>query len=133
MKLKNYEIEQYLNNIITALSLIENEKISGSVYYTIDKNVQTLEPYAREWIDFRNDLVKEYGREELDENGNTTGNYVFDPSVETEEKVTEFNKNLLKVAEISHSVPIKTIKKKELYNYIVNPKFFALIDFMVEK
>ena len=133
MKLKNYEIEQRLNNILSALSLIENEKISGKIYYAIDKNVQILEPYAKEWVDFRDELVKEYGKEELDENGNATGNYVFDANTETKEKVEEFNKQLSKVAELSHTVALRTIKKKELYDYVVNPKFFALLDFMVEK
>ena len=133
MKLKNYEIEQRLNNILSALSLIENEKISGKIYYAIDKNVQILEPYAKEWVDFRDELVKEYGKEELDENGNATGNYVFDANTETKEKVEEFNKQLSKVAELSHTVSLRTIKKKELYDYVVNTKFFALLDFMVEK
>ena len=133
MKLKNYEIEQQLNNILSALSLIENEKISCKIYYAIDKNVQILEPYAKEWVDFRDGLVKEYGKEELDENGNATGNYVFDANTETKEKVEEFNKQLSKVAELSHTVSLRTIKKKELYDYVVNPKFFALLDFMVEK
>ena len=133
MKLKNYEIEQRLNNILSALSLIEDEKISGKVYYAIDKNVQILEPYAKEWVNFRDELIKEYGKEELDENGNATGNYVFDANTETKEKVEEFNKQLSKVAELSHTVALRTIKKKELYDYVVNPKFFALLDFMVEK
>ena len=62
MKLKNYEIEQRLNNILSALSLIEDEKISGKVYYAIDKNVQILEPYAKEWVNFRDELIKEYGK-----------------------------------------------------------------------
>ena len=133
MKLKNYEIEQRLNNILSALSLIEDEKISGKVYYAIDKNVQILEPYAKEWVNFRDELIEEYGKEELDENGNATGNYVFDANTETKEKVEEFNKQLSKVAELSHTVSLRTIKKKELYDYVVNPKFFALLDFMVEK
>ena len=133
MKLKNYEIEQRLNNILSALSLIEDEKISGKVYYAIDKNVQILESYAKEWVNFRDELIKEYGKEELDENGNATGNYVFDANTETKEKVEEFNKQLSKVAELSHTVSLRTIKKKELYDYVVNPKFFALLDFMVEK
>ena len=133
MKLKNYEIEQRLNNILSALSLIEDEKISGKVYYAIDKNIQILEPYAKEWVNFRDELIKEYGKEELDENGNATGNYVFDANAETKEKVEEFNKQLSKVAELSHTVALRTIKKKELYDYVVNPKFFALLDFMVEK
>ena len=133
MKLKNYEMEQRLNNILSALSLIEDEKISGKVYYAIDKNIQILEPYAKEWVNFRDELIKEYGKEELDENGNATGNYVFDANTETKEKVEEFNKQLSKVAELSHTVALRTIKKKELYDYVVNPKFFALLDFMVEK
>ena len=69
----------------------------------------------------------------MDENGNATGNYVFDANTETKEKVEEFNKQLSKVAELSHTVALRTIKKKELYDYVVNPKFFALLDFMVEK
>lgn len=122
MKYKNIEME----NMVSSLEpLLERRDILG---YAAARNTRLLKTQAQEYFAIRDDLVLKYGKPQLDENGNETG--------QTELKIAspefdQFLEELKPLMDIEHEVDIFKVPVKEAIGKLSGTEILEL-DWMLE-
>lgn len=122
MKLSNYEIEQRLADL---QPLLDHVDIVG---YAAAKNSRKLQAEFEEYDNFRSDLVKKYGKPEVDAKGNETGNISISPDSENFDK---FLAELTPLSKIEHEVDIFKVPEQDVIGLISGKEILA-IDWMLE-
>ena len=120
MKMTNMEMEQHIAEINSIIN--KEKKIPGEVIYHAIRNKNRMESEIREYIDFRDKLIKTLGEK------NESGNYQIDSHCE---KFEEFQQEIEKIAVVEVDVEITKIPISKLCdNY--SPIIISSLDFMIE-
>lgn len=123
MKLKNYQ----MSNLMDSLQPILDHK--GILGYAAARNFRKLRDATVEFTQYKEQLFREYGTAEVDENGNPTGRYSIDV---TNPAIVEPMKELDRYADIEHEVEIFTIPVSEVIDELTGNEMLAL-EFMLEE
>lgn len=122
MKLKNYEILEYLNSLE---SFLERNDIIG---YAAARNTRYLRNCATEYEQIHNDLIVKYGSPELDDDGNETGRSFIDMK---DPSFKQFKMELTTFSNIEHEVTIFKIPYSEVIGKLTGSEILE-IDWMFE-
>lgn len=116
-------------DILEKISILEHFlDRSDIVGYAAARNTRKLRNEIVEYEKFRNNLIKEYGTPEVDENGNETGRFMVMPNskdfVMVSAKMDELDK-------IEHNVDIMTIQYEDIIGKLTGSEILS-IDWMLE-
>lgn len=122
MKLKNYQMD----NMMLALQPLLEQK--GMLGYVVSRNYRKLRDAVLEYTIRKQKLIQEYGKSELDEDGNPTGGYTIDV---TDKAVQDALEELNQYADIEHDVEIMKIPVEDVIDELTGNDILAL-EFMLE-
>lgn len=123
MKFKNSQMEQMLKQLQPILQ--QRNKVG----YVAARNTRMLRDILTEFFSFRNDLVRTYGSDEIDETtGHKTGRITITPD---SPNFSVFTEELDKVASIDHGVELMKLKYDEVIDILSGEEILE-IEWMLE-
>lgn len=123
MKYKNIEMERMID------ALKKHLERTDLIGYAAARNTRILQTESQEYYNRRDELVRKYGEEELDANGNPTGRVnlqISSPSF------VEYSKEIEEWAFIEHEPDIFKIPASEVIGKLSGTDILA-IDWMIEE
>lgn len=98
--------------------------------YVVARNARTINDAIKDFIDFRYNLVKEYGKPELDDNGNPTGRTFVS---EDFPEFKEFHAKLHEIGDIKQEVDLMTLTYDEVVGVLSGAEIFQLDWMLVDQ
>lgn len=111
---KNSKLMEATNMDMVAKLFVLNpflETATGRFGYAVARNFRKIKESCTEFLQIRSQLIKDLGENQLDKDGNPTGNIVIKIGTE---KYNEYEEKIGDIAEIKHSVEIFTIPYDDL-------------------
>lgn len=117
MKLKNYVMDGLMDDL---KPLLEHKGLLG---YAAARNYRKLADATLEYTQVRERIFSEYGKPELDENGNPTSQYVIKLD---DQDAQEAIQELRQYAEIEHEVELYKIPISEVIDELTGKELLTL-------
>lgn len=98
--------------------------------YIAARNTRAISNAIKDFVDFRYELVKEYGLPEIDDEGNPTGRTFVS---ESDPKFNEFYTKLHEIGDIKQEVDLMTLEYDEVVGVLSGEEIFQLDWMLVDQ
>lgn len=117
MRCSNFKMEIMLAALKPIL-----EKV-GEVGYVAARNTRFLNNSLIEYIKFKNDLIRKYGEDDLDENGKSKGTISVNKN---SPNFDAFFKEINEIGTIEHEIEIMTLKYEDVKNVLSGNEILSI-------